>query len=249
MVDNAVRHSTDDRPVRIEAGAVGGRVDLRVVDRGLRDTARRSVIACSSRSSGSATPTRRTGVGLGLAVSKGFVEAVRGDILVEDTPGGGITMVLSLPDRDVPRTWSVSHELHPGRRRRASDAPCPRRAPARARATRSISSKAVRPRSRARRRARTTPRSSISGFRASTASRSCTGCAAGRRSRSSCCRLAHQESMKILAFDAGADDYVTKPFSMRELLARLRAALRRAKPGRRAAAGRRDRRRSASTSA
>ena len=40
-----------------------------------------------------------------------------------------------------------------------------------------------------------------------------------------------QESMKILAFDAGADDYVTKPFSMRELLARLRAALRRAKPG------------------
>jgi two-component system KDP operon response regulator KdpE len=40
-----------------------------------------------------------------------------------------------------------------------------------------------------------------------------------------------QESMKILAFDAGADDYMTKPFSMRELLARLRAALRRAKPG------------------
>ena len=40
----------------------------------------------------------------------------------------------------------------------------------------------------------------------------------------------HQEAMKILAFDAGADDYVTKPFSMRELLARLRAALRRATP-------------------
>ena len=40
----------------------------------------------------------------------------------------------------------------------------------------------------------------------------------------------HQESMKILAFDAGADDYVTKPFGMRELLARLRVALRRAAP-------------------
>ena len=37
---------------------------------------------------------------------------------------------------------------------------------------------------------------------------------------------------KIGALDAGADDYVTKPFSMAELLARLRAVLRRDDPGR-----------------
>lgn len=36
------------------------------------------------------------------------------------------------------------------------------------------------------------------------------------------------EASKIAALDAGADDYITKPFSMGELLARLRAALRRA---------------------
>jgi two-component system KDP operon response regulator KdpE len=36
---------------------------------------------------------------------------------------------------------------------------------------------------------------------------------------------------KVAAIDAGADDYVTKPFGMDELLARLRAALRRARPG------------------
>ena len=38
----------------------------------------------------------------------------------------------------------------------------------------------------------------------------------------------HDEAGKINALDEGADDYVTKPFSMGELLARLRAALRRA---------------------
>src|SRR5215216_6970077 len=40
----------------------------------------------------------------------------------------------------------------------------------------------------------------------------------------------HEERAKVRALDAGADDYVTKPFGMEELLARLRAALRRAQP-------------------
>src|SRR5437016_7471825 len=39
------------------------------------------------------------------------------------------------------------------------------------------------------------------------------------------------EATKIAALDAGADDYVTKPFGMGELLARVRAALRRGTPG------------------
>ena len=39
------------------------------------------------------------------------------------------------------------------------------------------------------------------------------------------------EAVKVAALDAGADDYVTKPFGMDELLARLRAAVRRATPG------------------
>ena len=38
-----------------------------------------------------------TGVGLGLAVARGFVDAVGGELTVEDTPGGGVTMVIGLP--------------------------------------------------------------------------------------------------------------------------------------------------------
>ena len=50
-----------------------------------------------------------------------------------------------------------------------------------------------------------------------------------------------EEEQKVRALEAGADDYVTKPFGPRELVARLRAALRRAAPGGRGA-GRRARR-------
>jgi len=41
----------------------------------------------------------------------------------------------------------------------------------------------------------------------------------------------HAQEQKVAALDAGADDYVTKPFGMDELLARVRAALRRTIPG------------------
>ena len=51
--------------------------------------------------------------------------------------------------------------------------------------------------------------------------------ASSRRCRSSSCRRASGEAEKVAALDIGADDYVTKPFSAEELLARIRVALRR----------------------
>ena len=48
-------------------------------------------------------------------------------------------------------------------------------------------------------------------------------CAAGARCRSSCCPAARPAADKVAALDAGADDYVTKPFGIEELLARIRA--------------------------
>jgi len=99
LVDNAVRHTPPDRHVRVEAGAVAHRVDLRVVDRGPGiPLAQRDVIFQPFQRLGDANAD--SGVGLGLAVARGFVEAVGGEISVEDTPGGGLTMVISLPVAD-----------------------------------------------------------------------------------------------------------------------------------------------------
>jgi two-component system sensor histidine kinase KdpD len=95
VVDNAVAWSPPDQPVRVEAGAVAGRVDLRIVDRGPGipvDQRERMFLPfqrLGDQSNG-------TGTGLGLAVARGFVEAMGGEITVEDTPSGGLTMVVSL---------------------------------------------------------------------------------------------------------------------------------------------------------
>jgi two-component system, OmpR family, sensor histidine kinase KdpD len=96
LVENALAWSPADRRVRVEAATVGDDVHLRVVDQGPGiPTAQRERIfqpfqRLGDRSNG-------TGVGLGLAVAKGFVEAIGGELSVEDTPGGGLTMVVAIP--------------------------------------------------------------------------------------------------------------------------------------------------------
>ncbi|MBV8983951.1 MAG: sensor histidine kinase KdpD, partial [Acidimicrobiia bacterium] len=96
LVENALRHAPAGRPVRVNAGQVGERVDLRVIDTGPgippeeRERVFRPFQRLGDNPNGS-------GVGLGLAVAKGFVEALGGELSVEDTPGGGTTMVVTLP--------------------------------------------------------------------------------------------------------------------------------------------------------
>jgi two-component system sensor histidine kinase KdpD len=46
---------------------------------------------------------RTVGIGLGLAVAKGFSEAMGGTLAAEPTPGGGLTMVVTLPLWEGPR--------------------------------------------------------------------------------------------------------------------------------------------------
>jgi len=95
VVANALRHSPPDHPVRIEAGAVGDRVNLQVIDQGpgVSEAERGDLFQPFQRLGDRSTPD---GVGLGLAVSHGFVQAMGGQIEAEDTPGGGLTMTISM---------------------------------------------------------------------------------------------------------------------------------------------------------
>lgn len=96
LADNAARHAPEG-PIAVTAGAVQGRVELRVVDRGpgVARGERERLFAPFQRL-GDAPAGQ--GVGLGLAVARGLTEAMGGSLDAEDTPGGGLTMVLSLRD-------------------------------------------------------------------------------------------------------------------------------------------------------
>jgi len=99
IVENAVRFSPPGKPVIIEAGTIAGRVDLRVIDGGcgIAVADRERVFRPFQRLGDS---PNGDGVGLGLAVAKGFVEAMGGELSIEDTPGGGCTMVVSLVEAE-----------------------------------------------------------------------------------------------------------------------------------------------------
>jgi two-component system sensor histidine kinase KdpD len=95
LASNAVRHAAG-RPVLITASSLGDRVELRIADRGpgLPEEDRERVFQPFQRLGDT---DNENGVGLGLALARGLTEAMGGELTPEDTPGGGLTMVLALP--------------------------------------------------------------------------------------------------------------------------------------------------------
>jgi two-component system sensor histidine kinase KdpD len=93
---NALRYSPAGLPPLLTASTHGDWVELRVVDRGpgVPEADRDRMFMPFQRL---ADTENTTGVGLGLALSRGLTEAMRGALEPEETPGGGLTMAISVP--------------------------------------------------------------------------------------------------------------------------------------------------------
>ncbi|MBC7441883.1 MAG: sensor histidine kinase KdpD [Ramlibacter sp.] len=102
VLANAGRFAPPGVPVRISASEFAGAVEIRIADRGpgIPPERRDDVFVPFQRLGDT---DNLTGLGLGLALSKGFIEGMGGTLEADDTPGGGLTMVISLPvfDRGV----------------------------------------------------------------------------------------------------------------------------------------------------
>lgn len=113
VVDNALRHAAGSS-VRIRGSTHAGLAELRICDHGpgLPKGAAEVVFAPFQQVGSAERGDRRhaPGVGLGLWVAQGFVAAMGGSIAAEDTPGGGLTMVIALPTAEQPAAPPVARE-------------------------------------------------------------------------------------------------------------------------------------------
>lgn len=96
IAENALRYQPPTQPVTVRASRVADRVEIRVADNGVgvAETEQESIFRPFQRHGDAPSGD---GLGLGLAVARGLTEAMGGRVAAEPTPGGGLTMVITLP--------------------------------------------------------------------------------------------------------------------------------------------------------
>ncbi|MGV0111775.1 DUF4118 domain-containing protein [Arthrobacter sp. CP30] len=106
LLSNAIRYASHGEPPVLSVSDFGGRTELRIIDSGpgIPDNRKDQVLMPFQRLGDT---DNDTGLGLGMALSKGFVEGMGGRLSLEDTPGGGLTSVVSL--RRAPQPDEALH--------------------------------------------------------------------------------------------------------------------------------------------
>ena len=101
LLSNALQHSPTGAPVVVSASHEHHKVVIRVVDHGpgVDERDRERIFAPFQRLG---DRTANGGIGLGLAIARGFAEALDGSLEAQTTPGGGLTMKVALPGGRAP---------------------------------------------------------------------------------------------------------------------------------------------------
>ena len=114
VLDNSLRHSGPDGRVEVVAHPGSETAKLEVIDHGpgVPDEQKAQLFEPFQR----LDDRGPEGVGLGLAVARGFIEAMGGAMVADNTPGGGLTMRIRLPLRSPDPASPKRHDAHPRRR-------------------------------------------------------------------------------------------------------------------------------------